>query len=300
MIVKECCKSFVHRAYRSSSRIVDCPVRLGVVDRHVREQSWHRRTLLIVLTISCVLVPLSSCVESNPAPDWSIPGDLPADGLIPDTVKASELPPVGPPWQYEKDYQFSEDWFTNDIRFWKETLASFKGKPNVRYLEVGLFEGRSLFWVLEYVLTDPSCRAYGIEPWYPEDGLLYKNVHLSDDFDRITVLKGFSQIELPKLEVDSFDIIYIDGDHKASAVLSDAVQCWPLLRKGGVMIFDDYRWAMGEHSDLIHPLKERPQSSIGAFLIAYEDHIDVVHKFFQVAVRKTEYLYWEDAYSPPE
>jgi hypothetical protein len=39
-----------------------------------------------------------------------------------------------------------------------------------------------------------------------------------------------------------YDFIYIDGDHSPAGVLTDAVMAWGLLRKGGVMLFDDYEY----------------------------------------------------------
>lgn len=37
------------------------------------------------------------------------------------------------------------------------------------------------------------------------------------------------------------DIIYIDADHEFESVISDIRMFWPLLKPGGVMIFDDYQ-----------------------------------------------------------
>ena len=48
---------------------------------------------------------------------------------------------------YKKQYRFSEDWFTNNIPVWQSMLERFKGKENLRYLEIGVFEGRSAIWM---------------------------------------------------------------------------------------------------------------------------------------------------------
>ena len=39
-----------------------------------------------------------------------------------------------------------------------------------------------------------------------------------------------------------FDLIYIDGAHDSQNVLFDAVISFKLVKKGGVIIFDDYSW----------------------------------------------------------
>ena len=40
-----------------------------------------------------------------------------------------------------KPYKFTKDWFSGNIPLWTEVLAPFKGKPNIHYLEIGVFGG---------------------------------------------------------------------------------------------------------------------------------------------------------------
>lgn len=200
---------------------------------------------------------------------------------------------------YEKDYEFTEDWFSPYLPLWEQTFGAYKGQPDLRYLEVGLFEGRSFLWMLENVLTHPTSSAVGLEPFIADIPQLSHNIELSDDRDRMEILTEYSQIALPKLEPKSFDFIYIDGDHDAAGVLVDAVLCWPLLKEGGIMILDDYKWADGKIMDLELPLYRRPEASIDAFLIAFHEFLELVHLRFQCVIRKTDYLYWEEHASPP-
>ena len=64
---------------------------------------------------------------------------------------------------YQKEYNFSEDWFTGRLSTWKRVLLQFKGKSNLQYLEIGVYEGRSILWMLENVLTHPTSNATGID-----------------------------------------------------------------------------------------------------------------------------------------
>ena len=64
---------------------------------------------------------------------------------------------------YLKKYNFTTDWFTTHIRLWKKVLADFKNKPNIHYLEIGVFEGRSLIWMLENILTHPTSKATALD-----------------------------------------------------------------------------------------------------------------------------------------
>ena len=50
------------------------------------------------------------------------------------------------------------------------------------------------------------------------------------------VVKGLRKVD------GSYDIVYIDGWHSAFGAMADGVMSWPLLKVGGVMIFDDYLW----------------------------------------------------------
>ena len=50
----------------------------------------------------------------------------------------------------------SEDWFSWNIPVWELQLASFVDRPETHYLEIGVFEGRSMLWALDHVLTHPK------------------------------------------------------------------------------------------------------------------------------------------------
>ena len=63
---------------------------------------------------------------------------------------------------------------------------------------------------------------------------------------------------------------------------------WPLLKKGGVFIFDDYQWMKGKF-----PPQERPELAINSFVGTYVDYIDTVHTGHQFIVKKTGYADWE-------
>jgi predicted O-methyltransferase YrrM len=190
---------------------------------------------------------------------------------------------------YKNKYDFrpeTEHYFARDIPFWEKALEPYKGKPDIHYLEVGLFEGRSAMWIMENILTDPSARLTGIDPFFDSyenyaGGKSYKEVFLgnlkaSGGESKANIIQGFSQIELRKLPPNSFDIIYIDGSHERADVLEDAVLSWRLLKDGGTLIFDDY----------LLPGDERPKSAIDAFVSFYGKHFDVIHVDEQVMLRK--------------
>jgi len=57
-------------------------------------------------------------------------------------------------------------------------------------------------------------------------------------------VKDRSNHALPSLILgnDIFDLVFIDGSHRAEDVLTDAINSFSLLRIGGILIFDDYIW----------------------------------------------------------
>jgi predicted O-methyltransferase YrrM len=190
------------------------------------------------------------------------------------------------------DYNFTSDWFSKKSPPWEVALKDFAGKPDVHYLEVGVYEGRSVIWMLENVLTHPSSHVTGIDIFYKlgegdmgysaEQQKIYEdNVILAGGEGRSTTLAEWSQIALRTLPIDSFDIIYIDGSHMATPVLEDAILSFRLLKLGGVLIFDDYRWFT-----TAPPLKS-PRFAIDTFLQFFGDQAEVIHNNSQIIIVRT-------------
>src|SRR5512135_1720811 len=195
---------------------------------------------------------------------------------------------IRPDKTYKKGYQFSsgtENYFPPNIPIWEKALEGYKGKPNVHYLEVGIFEGQSALWMLEKVLTHPTARLTGIDPFsdpgYLEGSkthtykeIFYSNLKASGSEGKARIIEGYSQVELRKLPLESFDIIYIDGSHNSADALEDAILSWRLLKDGGVLIFDDY---------LLHAGMKR---TINTFFSLLAEHFELVHVGRQVLLKK--------------
>lgn len=184
---------------------------------------------------------------------------------------------------YRGEYLFSSDWFTPNVPAWRGALGHLRGRPNIHYLEVGLYEGRSAIWVLENILTDPTARLTGIDV-FPEDleERWQINLERSGQGSQVTTIKGYSQKVLRELPLESFDAIYIDGSHTGYDVLADAILSWDLLKPGGVLIFDDYQWRRGKGL----PPELKPGPAIDAFITMYRDFIQVIHRCYQLMLVK--------------
>jgi predicted O-methyltransferase YrrM len=121
----------------------------------------------------------------------------------------------------------------------------------LRYLEIGAFEGGSLAFI--HALLGGQVQATVIDPFVDYDELrgtdmsrvearFRANMEASGADVRILRGQSFERISELRAANESFDLIYVDGSHERLAVIADAALSWPLLARGGLMIFDDYRY----------------------------------------------------------
>ena len=180
-------------------------------------------------------------------------------------------------------YRLADNWFSFiDVNQYKDR--------EIKYLEIGAFYGANLLSVANTYGLHKDSKLYCIDPWedyneYPEYknqqesiySTFISNTEKSGFKDKIVINRGFSNIEVPKLQDDYFDIIYIDGNHEPEYVLEDAVLCFRKLKKGGMMIFDDYGWG---GPDLT-------QRGIDGFLWGYHKRIQILgERGTQVFIKK--------------
>lgn len=198
-------------------------------------------------------------------------------------------------------FDFSVDWVSDRIPLWQRTLTQLEGLDNVQALEIGCFEGRATVWFLENVLKGSGSKItvidpfgllapmYGVKEGEPNpldetERRFDRNIEAINAGQKTVKIKGFSQVELRKLPLESFDFIYVDGWHAAKDVLEDAVLSWRLLKIGGVMIFDDYLWRQDDEG--IRNEYGRPGVGVDAFLGVFAPYLTVLERSWQLIVRK--------------
>jgi predicted O-methyltransferase YrrM len=192
-------------------------------------------------------------------------------------------------------YKFTTDWFHWAPEVWLKVAAQMPSRKN--FLEIGSFEGRSTVWTVENIMEDGG-EIVCIDTWeggeehaqqkinmnYVEQNFDHNMRVLKDNFQNRWVVKqkNTSVEALPQmiLNKNQFDFIYIDGSHQAPDVITDACLAWPLLKAGGVMVFDDYDW--GEPLPPTH----KPKMAIDAFMKIYDEKIHLVHKAYQLIIQK--------------
>lgn len=146
---------------------------------------------------------------------------------------------------------YSTQWVDRHIPVWVRVLERLDfGTLKPRILEIGSWEGRS---AILFMTLFGQCELTAADPWedVPEFmgvGMLMAEVEKRFDANTnafqpyISKLKGYSKDLLPGLQASGqlYDLIYVDGSHEYENVLFDAHGVWPLLKAGGIIIFDDY------------------------------------------------------------
>lgn len=177
----------------------------------------------------------------------------------------------------EKDYRFSSDWFTHNLSTWENHLKPFINAP-IQFLEIGSFQGMATCWLLDHILTHSEAKITCVDLEFQVG--FDSNIAKTGALEKVEKRTGNSHDVLAGLSPNAYDVIYIDGCHRASHVQKDASLSWKLLKVGGLMIFDDY-----EFTDPTCP-EEDPKLGIDAFLADRKQEIEVLHQAYQVFVRK--------------
>lgn len=187
------------------------------------------------------------------------------------------------------DMIFTTDWVTAQADTWKSLLGDFIGNPT-KALEVGVFEGRSSQWWLKNILTHSESSLYAIDPWIhkSQDNMLT----LKEDpihgpkfkFDGRTGQVAMADL-IARGQSGTFDFVYLDGGKEAHSVMEQSVLAWLLLKPGGIAIWDDYRWKWTEGCACAKPIHP-PGIAIDAFVAAYADFAEEIHRGWQLAMRK--------------
>lgn len=109
-----------------------------------------------------------------------------------------------------------------------------KGMQPKEILEIGMDQGASALALLRGA-QDAKLLSVDIYPCQAGN----ERVMRDEVASRFTFVEADSREYLKKLPVESFDLIYIDGDHLYDVVKSDLQLAFLLIKKGGVILVDD-------------------------------------------------------------
>ena len=176
------------------------------------------------------------------------------------------------------------NWFAITAEYNFNTyLAEFKDKPNLKFLQLGVFTGDATVWLCNNILTDKSSKLIDVDTWEGADGEpVQEEMDWADvyqvyqekvkDLPVVSVVSDTHKYLIRQLDnfIGAFDFIYIDADHTTVGVLLDAELSWSLLKSGGVMAFDDYTWGRNL------PPSKTPRPGILLFTERHKEEIDTL------------------------
>lgn len=170
-------------------------------------------------------------------------------------------------------------------------LTDYKDKPDLRFLQLGVFTGDASLWLLDNVLTDSSSTLDDVDTWSGSDEEAHHTMDFDDvhktyldkvsSFQNVRSLKTSSLDYLLITPSDYYDFIYIDADHTAKAVIADAVLAWRTLKSGGIMAFDDYTWTNDKGK------RHEPKEAINFFCWSYGEELTIIEANEQIWVKKS-------------
>ncbi|MFM7599201.1 MAG: class I SAM-dependent methyltransferase [Actinomycetota bacterium] len=163
---------------------------------------------------------------------------------------------------------------------------------SVRCLQIGVYAGDASLWLLDHVLGNSDSVLVDVDHWLGSDepdlnetdwraveALYDARTLASRESGTIVKYKGSSD-SFFKSNEESFDFIYIDGDHSAHQVLKDAVAGYECLNSGGIIAFDDYLWTSS-----LGPLHQ-PAMAVDAFGAIYAGKVELLHQGYQCWFRR--------------
>lgn len=173
------------------------------------------------------------------------------------------------------------NWFANVAGFF-EILP--KDTP-LRALQIGTYTGDATEWLLNNRTIE---RLYDVDTWEGSQ----EQAHDELDFSEVEKYydQRFSDSRITKFKMtsdeffvqnkDTFNFIYVDGDHTALQVGIDGLNAFRALEKDGIIAFDDYGWHHQGSAFL------EPQRGIDAILSICQGEYRVLQHGYQVWIQK--------------
>ena len=190
--------------------------------------------------------------------------------------------------QYVKrELSLSFNWFGQNSQIWIHFFKKYNlERKKINILEIGTFEGLSVSFFLRYLKKSKLVAVDSLN----RNTLFYKN--FKKNKKKIRSFKFYnisSNIFFKRYKKDKFDIIYVDGAHDCKNVINDGKNSFKILKKGGILIFDDLLYEY-ENRDNIKIKKKRIESDfvvggILLFLSRFKD-VDILYAGHQLILRK--------------
>ena len=187
------------------------------------------------------------------------------------------------------------NWFDGYARqAFERWLLNLAGKPDLKFLQIGVFTGDATVWLAENILTSPTSTLIDVDTWkgspdesvhqaFNWDDVRKTYANKKSKYENVYVAEGSSATFFARVNQSTYDFIYIDGDHTAQAVYADAVNSWKVLKPNGILAFDDYTWGDG-----LPDQRFAPKPGINKFLDEMMGEYELLEQGAQVWIRKKQ------------
>ena len=187
------------------------------------------------------------------------------------------------------------NWFAVTAEYNFNTyLAEFKDKPNLKFLQLGVFTGDATVWLCNNILTNKSSKLIDVDTWEGADGEpVQEEMDWADvyqvyqekvkDLPVVSVVSDTHKYLIRQLDnfINTFDFIYVDAHHTSASALLDCELSWSLLKSGGVLAIDDYEWLHPDNVEI-----HAPKLGIHMFLDRHEGEFEELVRNQQVWIKK--------------
>jgi hypothetical protein len=183
--------------------------------------------------------------------------------------------------------KYTQDWFSYNIKYIARTIYKYNlENKNLNILEIGSYEGLSTVFFLsilrnsQVTCIDPFCDFE--ENKDKNFNEVYENFlfNTREYSKRVKLFKGISDDYFKNQSNELFDIVFVDGSHYAENVFRDAINSFNKLKKGGIIIFDDFLWKY--HKDP----NQNPIGGIKKFLSKNFFNLKIISISYQIIIMK--------------
>jgi predicted O-methyltransferase YrrM len=165
---------------------------------------------------------------------------------------------------------------------------------SIKCVEIGSFEGLGSIVIHDKLCKHESSSLICIDPFDDEyvkgsttlsfwnsacKGQKGRFYHNTKNYNKIIPMQGYSDEMILKIDDNTIDFAYIDGDHSPEQVYKDACGIFKKMKVGGIILFDDYLWFMNGI---------RTQLGIDKFLSEYSGKYEILLKNYQLAIKVTQ------------
>jgi predicted O-methyltransferase YrrM len=146
------------------------------------------------------------------------------------------------------------NWFkiTGEANFKALIPKDMRENPALKALQIGTYTGDATAWLHKNTAWD----IHDVDTWQGSQEVGHETIKFSDvekyydkrhkDKMRVTKYKMTSDEFFSEEPLNTYDFVYVDGDHTATQTIKDGLNAFMYLNPGGIIVFDDFTWSSGK------------------------------------------------------